>query len=120
MAIIPTVDDSASLRQMVAFKLKSNDHEVLGTADGQEGLNAAQCRNFDLVISDVNMPKLDGIALFLGLRNLPGYRATPLLMLATESGDDQKQQRRSADATGLLGKPFNPDKLHNVVRQVLN
>ena len=119
MATILAVDDSASLRQMVSFTLKSKGHEVVEAVDGEDGLNAARKQDFDLVITDVNMPKMDGISLIRQLRSLPAYRTTPLLMLTTESGDDKKQQGKSAGATGWLVKPFNPEKLLSVVQRVL-
>lgn len=119
MATILAVDDSASLRQMVAFTLQHDGHEVVEAADGEEGLSAARREKFDLVITDVNMPRMDGIALIRELRALPGYRTTPLLMLTTETGDEKKQQGRAAGATGWLLKPFNPERLLNVVQRVL-
>ncbi len=119
MAKILAVDDSASLRQMVAFTLKSAGHDVTEAADGQQGLNAAKMQNFDLVITDVNMPVMDGITLIRHLRALPNYKFTPLLMLTTESGADKKAQGKAAGATGWIVKPFNPDKLLAVINKVL-
>lgn len=119
MANILAVDDSASLRQMVAFTLKSAGHNVTEAADGQQGLNSAQSQNFDLVITDVNMPVMDGITLIRELRQLPAYKGTPLLMLTTESAADKKQQGKEAGATGWIVKPFNPDKLLSVISRVL-
>ncbi|MCG8380744.1 MAG: response regulator [Gammaproteobacteria bacterium] len=119
MANILAVDDSASLRQMVAFTLKSQGHNVTEAADGQQGLNAAKSTKFDLVVTDVNMPIMDGISMIRELRKLPNYRGTPLLMLTTESGVDKKQEGKAAGATGWIVKPFNPDKLLGVVKRVL-
>ncbi len=119
MANILAVDDSASLRQMVAFTLKSAGHNVTEAADGQQGLNAARTTQFDLVITDVNMPVMDGISLIRELRGLPNYKGTPLLMLTTESAADKKQLGKNAGATGWIVKPFNPDKLLSVIGRVL-
>ncbi|HBA33354.1 MAG TPA: response regulator [Gammaproteobacteria bacterium] len=119
MANILAVDDSASLRQMVAFTLKSQGHNVTEAADGKQGLDAAKSTKFDLVVTDVNMPVMDGISMIRELRKLPNYRGTPLLMLTTESGVDKKQEGKAAGATGWIVKPFNPDKLLGVVKRVL-
>ena len=120
MATILAVDDTESLRQMVSFTLQSSGHEVLQAADGEEGLSAARELNFDLIITDVNMPEMDGIALIQQLRQLPQYRTTPLLIMTTESGNDRQQQGKSAGATGWLLKPFSPQTLLDVVQRVLN
>lgn len=114
-----SVDDSSSIRQMVAFTLKSAGYEVVEAADGQEGLDKAKQRNFDLVLTDQNMPRMDGLTLIKGLRGLPSYRTTPILMLTTESGDAMKAQGKAAGATGWLVKPFDPQKLLEVVKKVI-
>lgn len=119
MATILAVDDSASMRQMVAFTLKQAGHDVVEAADGQKALNAAKGKAFNLVISDVNMPVMDGISLIRELRNLPSYKFTPILMLTTEGGADKKQQGKAAGATGWIVKPFNPDQLLSLVKRVL-
>ncbi|MEM7207159.1 MAG: response regulator [Pseudomonadota bacterium] len=119
MANILAVDDSTSLRQMVSFTLQGQGHTVVQAEDGVDGLQAAKSQTFDLVITDVNMPNMDGISLIKELRSLPAYRNTPLLMLTTESGDDKKAQGKQAGATGWIVKPFNPDKLTNVISRVL-
>lgn len=119
MANILAVDDSASLRQMVVFTLKSAGHQVSEAQDGIEGLEVAKRQSFDLVITDVNMPRMDGISMIRELRKLPAYRGTPLLMLTTESGADKKMQGKQAGATGWVVKPFNPDKLLTVIQRVL-
>ncbi len=119
MAKILAVDDSASMRQMVAFTLKAAGHEVVQAEDGVIALNCAQTQTFDVVISDVNMPNMDGITLIKELRKLPKFKFTPMLMLTTESGDDKKQQGRAVGATGWIVKPFNPEKLLAVVKKVL-
>lgn len=119
MAKILAVDDSASLRQMVAFTLKEAGHEVLEAADGVEALDIARNAAADLVISDVNMPRMDGISLVRELRGLPDYKFTPILLLTTESGDDKKQEGRAAGATGWLVKPFDPEALLSTIKRVL-
>ncbi len=119
MAKILAVDDSASMRQMVAFTLKSAGHTVTDAEDGQQALNIAKTQSFDLVLTDVNMPIMDGLTLTKELRALPAYRFTPILVLTTEAGMDKKQAGRAAGATGWLVKPFNPDQLLATIKKVL-
>ncbi len=118
-ASILAVDDSASMRQMVSFTLKSAGYEVVEAADGAEALDIARSRPVSLVLTDVNMPKMDGISLIRELRGLPDYRFTPLLMLTTESGSDKKQEGKAAGATGWIVKPFNPDQLLKTISKVI-
>ena len=119
MATILAVDDSASMRQMVSFTLKGAGYDVVEAADGAQALEAAKGRKFDLVLSDVNMPVMDGISLIKELRSLPAFRFTPILMLTTESGDGKKAEGKAAGATGWIVKPFSPDQLVNTVKKVL-
>lgn len=119
MAKILAVDDSASMRQMVAFTLKGAGHDVVDAVDGVDALSKAKGATFDLVISDVNMPNMDGISLIKELRGLPEFKFTPMLMLTTESAGDKKQQGKAAGATGWIVKPFNPDQLLATVNKVL-
>ncbi|MFP9134770.1 response regulator [Shewanella algae] len=119
MKTILAVDDSASMRQMVSFTLRTAGFDVTEANNGEEALKVAQGREFDLVISDVNMPIMDGIELIRNLRELPNYKFVPMLMLTTESTTDKKQQGRAAGATGWIVKPFNPDQLLATVRKVL-
>lgn len=116
---ILTVDDSASIRQMVAFTLKMSGFDVIEAVDGNDGLAKARQKTVDLVLTDQNMPGMDGLTLIKTLRGLPQYRTVPILMLTTESGDTMKSQGRAAGATGWLVKPFDPQKLLEVVRKVL-
>jgi two-component system chemotaxis response regulator CheY len=116
---ILAVDDSASMRQMVAFTLTSAGFEVAEAADGDIALEMAQKEKFKLVLADVNMPNMDGISLVKALRNLPDYKFTPLLMLTTESGPEKKQEGKAAGATGWLVKPFNPEQLVATVKRVI-
>lgn len=119
MTKILAVDDSASMRQMVSFTLKSAGFDVTEASDGVEALQVAKSNSFDVVISDVNMPNMDGLSLVKELRALSNYRFTPILMLTTESSSDKKQAGRSAGATGWIVKPFNPDQLLATVNKVI-
>lgn len=113
------VDDSASIRQMLSFTLKSAGYEVDEAVDGRDGLGKAQRKAYNLVFTDQNMPNMDGLSLIRSLRDMGNYRSVPILMLTTESSDAMKQQGRSAGATGWLVKPFDPPKLLEVTRKVL-
>ena len=119
MPSILTVDDSASMRQMVSFTLKTAGYEVVEAVDGEDALDKARARDFDLVLTDQNMPRLDGIGLTRRLRQQPKFKATPILILTTESSDQMKQLGRAAGATGWLVKPFDPAKLIEVVKKVV-
>jgi two-component system chemotaxis response regulator CheY len=120
MAKILAVDDSASMRQMVSFTLKGAGHDVIEACDGQDALKKAQGQNgIDLVISDINMPNMDGISLIKQLRALPSFKFTPILMLTTESSADKKGEGKSAGATGWIVKPFNPEQLLATIGKVL-
>ena len=119
MTHILTVDDSASMRQMVAFTLRDAGFDVSEAGDGAEGLSAAEKQRFDLVLADVNMPNMDGIAMIKALRGLPDYQYTPLLMLTTESSMERKSEGKAAGATGWIVKPFEPENLVATVRRVL-
>lgn len=114
-----TVDDSPSIRQMVAFTLKGAGYDIIEASDGQEGLDKAKGRSVDLVLTDQNMPVMDGLTLIKNLRGLPSYKSTPILMLTTESSDAMKTSGRAAGATGWLVKPFDPQKLIEVVKKVI-
>jgi len=118
MRTILTVDDSTSMRQMVRATLQSAGYGVVEAADGQEALDFARGNNVDLVITDVNMPRMDGIKLVSELRALPNYRLTPLLMLTTESSQEKKQEGKRAGATGWIVKPFNPSQLLSTLNRL--
>lgn len=118
------VDDSASIRQMVSFTLKSSGYDVMEAVDGQDALEKAKAvgttgRAPLLVLTDQNMPKMDGLTLIRSIRALPQYKRTPILMLTTEASDAMKIQGRQAGATGWLVKPFDPEKLLEVVKKVI-
>ena len=120
MAKILAVDDSSSMRQMVSFTLKGAGHSVIEAADGVEALALAKSESdVDLVLSDINMPNMDGIALIKELRQLQAYKFTPILMLTTESGVDKKTEGKAAGATGWIVKPFNPEQLLATIGKVL-
>lgn len=119
MAKVLVVDDSNSIRDMVSFTLKSSGYDTDEAANGQEGLTKAKSGSFDLVISDVNMPIMDGITLCQELRKLPNFKFTPILMLTTESSTDMKMKGKAAGATGWLVKPFNPEKLLATIKRVI-
>jgi len=119
MANILTVDDSASMRQMVAFTLRSAGHEVTQACDGVDALEQAKKGKFNLIITDVNMPNMDGITLTKELRSLEKYRYIPILTLTTEAATDKKEQGKKAGATGWIVKPFNPDQLLSTIKKVL-
>ena len=119
MASILAVDDSASMRQMVSFTLKGAGYEVVEASDGEDALGKARGKPVNLVLTDVNMPRMDGIALIRELRKLSSYKFTPILMLTTESAADKKAEGKSAGATGWIVKPFNPDQLLATIKKVL-
>jgi two-component system, chemotaxis family, chemotaxis protein CheY len=117
--VIMAVDDSASMRQMVRATLQQAGYTVVEAADGLEALEYARANPVDLVITDVNMPRMDGITLVSELRALPGYRLTPLLLLTIESGQERKLAGKRAGATGWIVKPFNADQLLATTARVL-
>ncbi|MDH5764754.1 MAG: response regulator [Gammaproteobacteria bacterium] len=119
MPTILAVDDSSSMRQMVTFTLKGAGFDVVEAVDGQDALDKAKSRSFDLVVTDVNMPVMDGITLIRNLRQEANYKFTPLLMLTTESAADKKAEGKAAGATGWIVKPFNPEQLINTIKKVL-
>lgn len=119
MTRILAVDDSPSMRQMVAFTLKSAGFDVAEAEDGAVALQMAQKEKFRLVLADVNMPNMDGLSLVRALRGLPDYKFTPMLMLTTESTPEKKAEGKSAGATGWLVKPFNPEQLVSTIQRVL-
>ena len=114
------VDDSVSMRQMVTFTLKGAGFEVVEAGDGKEAvekLNGGAKPN--LVITDLNMPNMDGISLIKEIRGMAAHKFTPVLMLTTESADDKKKEGQSAGATGWIVKPFNPDQMLATIKKVL-
>mgnify|MGYP001818659845 CR=1 FL=1 len=118
MAHILIVDDSKSMRKMVKFALETANHQIEEADDGQAGLNAAKTVQYDMVITDVNMPIMSGIELAKGLRAMPNYKFTPIIMLTTEAMAEKKAEGKAAGVTGWIVKPFQPDKLIAVVNKV--
>lgn len=116
---IITVDDAATMRKMVSFTLKGAGHEVFEAADGQQALDLLRQRSVDLVITDVNMPNMDGLELTRRLRALPAFARTPIILLTTESDPNKKQLGRSSGATGWIVKPFSQEQLLAIVAKVL-
>lgn len=117
---ILVVDDSVSMRQMVTFTLKGAGFEVVEAGDGKEAvgkLNGGAKPN--LVITDLNMPNMDGISLIKEIRGMAAHKFTPVLMLTTESADDKKKEGQAAGATGWIVKPFNPDQMLATIKKVL-
>ena len=115
---IVAVDDSQTMRDMVSFTLKKAGYDVEEAGDGQQALNALKGKAVDLVITDINMPNMDGISLVKALRADPAHKSTPILILTTESDTARKDEGRAAGATGWIVKPFNPEKLLQVVGKV--
>ena len=113
------VDDSVAIRQMVAYTLTQAGFTVFEGGDGREGLDKTSGRTFDLIITDLNMPVMDGITFIRELRSRSATRYTPVLMLTTESQESKKREGKSAGATGWIVKPFHPAKLLDVLTKVL-
>lgn len=119
MHTILAVDDSPSMRKMVSFTLAGAGYKVVEAVDGMDALEKAEAQHIDLVLADQNMPRLDGIGLTRRLREHPRFKATPILILTTESSDQMKQAGRAAGATGWLVKPFDPNRLIEVLQKVI-
>ena len=113
------VDDSTSMRQMVAFTLQSAGFDTIEGENGVAALAAAGEKPLDLVITDLNMPEMDGITFIREMRAKEVYKFTPILLLTTESQDTKKQEGKAAGATGWMVKPFNPDQLVKVINKVV-
>jgi two-component system chemotaxis response regulator CheY len=112
------VDDSRTIRQMVSFTLKNIGYEVFEAEDGLEAIELLKTKKPDVIITDLNMPNLDGIGLIKHIREVLGLRSVPILMLTTEYTDDKKNVGREAGATGWIVKPFDPEKLVQVVQKI--
>ncbi|MFH2066458.1 MAG: response regulator [Pseudomonadota bacterium] len=117
--IIMTADDSASIRQMVGFTLKQAGYDVIEAVDGRDALNKITNSTIHMLLTDLNMPNMDGIELIKQVRALPDYRFMPIILLTTESQAEKKQEGKAAGATGWIIKPFKPDQLVGVVKKVL-
>ena len=119
MARILSVDDSPVMRQMVKATLLEAGHEVSQAPNGEEGLKIAGTQVFDMVITDVNMPVMDGLTLIRNLRQLPAYKTLPMVAVTTEATTEVKRAGREAGATAWVVKPFNPQRLIEAVAQLL-
>jgi two-component system chemotaxis response regulator CheY len=116
---ILSVDDSASALQMVKLTLTSAGYQVVQAVNGADGLAKARASTVDMVLTDVNMPVMDGLTLIRELRKLPAFKGIPIVFLTTESDAAMKQQAKASGATGWITKPFQQDQLLAVVRRVL-
>ncbi len=117
--VIMTVDDSASVRQMVSFTLKQAGYTVVEAVNGQDALTRLAGTAVNMLITDLNMPVLDGIGLIQAVRTNPAHKFIPIVMLTTESQTETKQKGKEAGATGWIVKPFKPEQLLAVVKKVL-
>ena len=114
------VDDSPTMRQMVACTFTAAGFQVIEAEHGRDAVNKVTSgQRMDLVVTDLNMPEMDGIALIKELRNMPSFKFTPILMLTTESSDEKKKAGKAAGATGWIVKPFNPELILKVIAKVL-
>jgi two-component system chemotaxis response regulator CheY len=116
---IMIVDDSASLRQVVSIALKGAGYDVVEACDGKDALAKLDGRKFNLIVSDVNMPNMDGISFVKALKQLPAYKFTPVIMLTTESSDGKKQEGQSAGAKAWVVKPFQPAQMLTAVSKLV-
>jgi len=117
--IIMTADDSVSIRQMVSFTLKQEGYDVVEAEDGVNALENLSTMNINMLITDLNMPGMDGIELIKKVREMPQHKFIPIIMLTTESQVNKKMEGKAAGATGWIVKPFKPEQLIGVVRKVL-
>jgi two-component system chemotaxis response regulator CheY len=116
---ILVVDDSASLRQVVSIALKGGGYDVIEACDGKDALNKLTGQKIHLIISDVNMPNMDGIAFVKAVKQLPNYKFTPIIMLTTESQEDKKMEGQAAGAKAWVVKPFKPEQMLAAVAKLV-
>lgn len=119
MKKVLVVDDSISMRQMVGFTLRQGGFDVVEAEHGQDALDKLQGATVDLIITDLNMPVMDGITLIQNVRKQPAFKTKPILMLTTEGLASKKEQGKAAGATGWIVKPFDPEKLLQTIAKVL-
>ena len=118
--IVLVVDDSSTMRQMVTYTLTTAGYQVVEAENGKEAVNKLNAGTKPaLVVTDLNMPEMDGITLIQEIRKMAAFKFTPILMLTSESADDQKKTRQAAGATGWIVKPFNPEQMLKVIQKVL-
>ncbi|GAB6096333.1 response regulator [Desulfatiferula olefinivorans] len=115
---ILTADDSASMRQMVTFTLTGAGYEVVESVDGKDALAKLKDPDIGMIITDLNMPNMDGIELIRSVRGMPAFKFIPIILLTTESQDEKKKEGKEAGATGWIVKPFKPEQLIGVVKKV--
>ena len=113
------VDDSASMRQLITFAMQYAGYDVLLAENGKDALDKLSSTRVDMVITDLNMPDMDGIELITHLRSMPDYKFVPIVMLTTEAQEEKKRQGKAAGASGWIVKPFTPDQLLSVVRKFI-
>ncbi len=116
---IMIVDDSASLRQVVAIALKGAGYQVIEACDGQDALSKLKGDKLHLIVSDVNMPNMDGITFLKEVKKLPSYKFTPIIMLTTEASNSRKEEGRAAGAKAWVVKPFQPPQLLDAVAKLV-
>jgi two-component system chemotaxis response regulator CheY len=116
---IMIVDDSASLRQVVAIALKGAGYDVVEAQNGQDALSKLDGKKINLIISDVNMPVMDGISMVKEVKKLPAYKFTPIIMLTTEGADDKKKEGQAAGAKAWIVKPFQPEQMLKAVSMLI-
>jgi len=116
---IMIVDDSTTLRQVVSIALKGAGYDVIEGVDGKDALSKLTGQKVHLIISDVNMPNMDGISFVKELKKLPAYKFTPVIMLTTEAGEDKKSSGQAAGAKAWMVKPFKPDQMLNAVSKLI-
>jgi two-component system, chemotaxis family, chemotaxis protein CheY len=119
VAKILTVDDSRVIRDLVEAVLIENGHEVVTAEDGVQGLDVTRNEQFDMILSDINMPNMTGISMVSKIRRLAGYEHIPIIMLTTESSDFKKDKAKKMGATGWLQKPFDPERLMKAVNKLI-
>ena len=113
------VDDSASVREVVGLTLRGAGYDVIDGRDGKDALGKLTGQKVNLIISDVNMPNMDGISFLKAVKGMPAYRFTPVIMLTTESADEKKREGQAAGAKAWVVKPFKPDVLLNAVQKLI-
>lgn len=116
---ILVVDDSASLRQIVAIALKGAGYDVIEGCDGVDGLSKLDGTKIHLIVSDVNMPNMDGLTMVQKIKEMPAYKFTPIIMLTTEAGADKKDIGKAAGVKAWMVKPFKPDQMINAVSKLI-
>ncbi len=119
MKTILIVDDSISIRQVVGMTLKASGYQVIEACDGKDALAKLNGQKIHLIISDVNMPNMDGITMLKEIKQLAAYRFTPVIMLTTEGSDQKKEEGRAAGAKAWVVKPFKPEQMLTAVQKLI-